>query len=132
MILTISFFLQMPWYSRVWLTVDEEMAKHLGVSIDEMQRMDEEEFTRANYKACQEAVRRCLMNKQQKKALLKENKKWFSKIIKLMIKNRTMRDINNNTIQWVPTEPELFYNEKGEEISDWDDQRWDELNSWTF
>ena len=122
----------MPWF-RPWLTVDEELCQHLGVSMEVMQNMTDEEYNRANFQACQESVRRTVKDKKERKAQLRYNKKWFRKWMRHLEKNKPKVDNNNNTIEWVQPEPEpLFYNEKGEEISDWDDQRWDELNSWTF
>ena len=122
----------MPW-SRPWRTVDQEMCYHLGVSQDEMQNMSDEEYTRANFKACQEAVRRLVKDKRERKALLQQNKKWFVQWLKVAAKSKPKEELDvNNNIQWDQTAWTRYYNEKGEEISDWDDQRWDELNSWTF
>ena len=127
----------MPWF-RPWKTVDQEMCCHLGVSMDVMQNMTDEEYTRANFNACQEAVRRSVKDKKERKAQLQANKKWFVKWLKQSAKNKPKEAVdNNNNIEWAPYEPEnenwwKFFNEKGEEISDWDDMRWDEMNAWTF
>ena len=118
-----------------WKTVDQEMCYHLGVSQEVMQNMTDEEYTRANFQAWQEGVRRSVKDKHERKLQLKVNKYWFKKSMREIQKNKSKEtaDHNNNTIKWVQPEPApLFYNEKGEEISDWDDQRWDELNAWTF
>ena len=121
----------MPW-SRPWRTVDEEMAYHLGVSLDVMQNMTDEEYTRANFKACQEAVRRNVKDKRERKAQLQENKKWFVQWLKVAAKSKPKDVDMNNNIESAPTDWHRYYNEKGEEISDWDNQRWDEMNSWIF
>ena len=98
--------------------------------------MTDEEYTRANFKACQDSVRRSVKDRKERKAALQANKKWFVKWLKEATKNKAKEVVDsNNNDNWAVTEdPDWFkyFNEKGEEISDWDDMRWDEINAWTF
>ena len=126
---------QMPW-----LSLEQEFARHLGVSVSALQWMSEEEVHHKNYEACQAVVRSLTyLTKKERKKMLGENKKGYRKLCRKLAKQNAKEavevvdeDNNNNNINCPKIEWHKWWNEKGEEISDWDDMRWDEVNSWNF
>jgi hypothetical protein len=67
-----------------WLTVDDQMCRHLVVSGEALQNMTPQELIRANYEVCQESVRMSIPDKKERNAKLAENRKWFRKAMKNM------------------------------------------------
>ena len=121
----------------------------MGVSQEILQNMTDEEFVRANFEACQEAVRRTTPDKKAQKAQLRANLKHFRKVIKKVVRdqvqpeaeaeaevdsnnNNNNKDLGLNVTGYGADGYWHYFNEKGEEISDWDDQNWDEVNAWFF
>ena len=124
-----------------WLSLEQEFARHLGVSVGALQWMSEEEVDQKNYEASQDVVRGLsYLTKKEKKEMLANNKKWYKAHCKKRDKGKPKEavvaeaeaDNNNNNSKTVQEGWWKYFNEKGEEISDWDDQRWDEVNAWVF
>jgi hypothetical protein len=119
---------------QMWLDLEQEMTRHLRMSMDVIQSLTEEEYNQRLFERCQEGVRELNVDKKEKNRLLKANRKSYQKSCRKLAKKRAKEAME------VGVEMEIFNQNNnyvgkwmvdGEEV-DWDDQIWDEMNAWIF